>query len=347
MRQIHASGFVKSAPVNFEFIQNNDRHRQVSSSLQLPPRKQTQFVNYISGARSTGQPVRPSAKTSSSLPQRHMAVPPKQVTHASPARYTQTRQTTSVAYTATQQVPQKHLSKHAKDTQAATVSQKHSGWQSKILYGMATILFVLGVAVAFTGLRANDKVAAQVKTMQKKSTSQPGGAAAAGALPSADRPSDESIRSYTVAPDMPKYISIPKQGVYARVFPMGVNDKSQLDTPNNIHDAGWYNGSSMPGKPGAMLIDGHSGIGKTNGVFHNVARLQKGDKIVVTRGDGQELTYTIATVTVLKVDAVDMTNMVTPANGASEGINIITCTGKLIPGTTSLDQRVLVRATRN
>lgn len=229
----------------------------------------------------------------------------------------------------------------------AQTQQSQRKWHpAKMLYGMAVILFVLGLGVAFTGFRANDKVAAQVKTMQKSATSQQGGAASAGVLPSADELTSQTIQNHQVLPEQPRYISVPKLDIYARVFAMGVNSKSQLDTPNNIHDAGWYQGSSKPGTPGAMLFDGHSGIGKTNGIFHDAAKLKDNDKIVVTRGDGQEFMYRVVDVTVLNVDAVDMTSMVTPASGAQEGINIITCTGKMIPGTTSLDQRVLVRAVR-
>lgn len=221
-------------------------------------------------------------------------------------------------------------------------------WQPALFYGMAGLIFVMGVVVAVGGMQANNHVAAQVKTLQKAAAGATDADVNNGTVPpSAEKPSVQAVSRYTVAPDMPRYVSIPKLGVFSRVFSMGINEKSQLEAPKNIYDAGWYNDSSRPGMPGAMLIDGHSGIGKTNGVFHNVGKLARGDKIVIERGDGQSFMYSIVSVEVLKVDAVDMSTMITPAEKANEGLNLITCTGKLIPGTTSLDQRVLVRAIRN
>jgi len=241
---------------------------------------------------------------------------------------------------------EKYASREPRTT--AKVKKRGSGTSIKprLFYGMAVILFGLGILVAITGLKANDKVAAQVEMLQRTATKQPGGAAPAGTLPSTDKPSGDSFHQHQVASDLPRYIMIPKLGVSSRVYTMGLNDKNELDTPNNIYDTGWFSGSSKPGTPGAMLVDGHSGIGKTNGVFHNAAKLKKGDLVVVTRGDGEKFNYQVSEVKVLKVNQVDMTSMITPADGAPEGINIITCTGKLIPGTTSLDQRVLVRAVR-
>lgn len=218
--------------------------------------------------------------------------------------------------------------------------------QPQLLYGMASVLFVLGVFVAVSGFQVNNHVAAQVETLQKSASSQ--GASANGTPPPSEKkPSAYDISNYTVAPDMPRYISIPKLGVHSRVLPMGVNENNQLEAPKNIFDAGWYDDSSKPGLPGAMLVDGHSGIGKTNGIFHDAAKLKKGDTMTVERGDGTKFVYRVTSVSVLKVDSVDMSSMVTPDENADEGLNIITCTGKQIPGTTSLDQRVLVKAVRN
>jgi len=227
-----------------------------------------------------------------------------------------------------------------------TVVKRKKKWQPALLYSMAAVIFLLGLGVAFSGFRANSLVAAQVKSLQKASG---GGAITADgtAPPSAEKPSAQAVAAYTVEPDMPRYITVPKLGVFARVLSMGVNDKSQLDAPKNIHDAGWYNDSSKPGLPGALLIDGHSGIGKTNGIFHNAGKLTQGDAITIERGDRQKFTYKVVSVRVLQADSADMSAMVPPADNANEGLNLITCTGRQIPGTTSLDQRVLIRAVRS
>ena len=224
--------------------------------------------------------------------------------------------------------------------------QRNRSRQPAILYSMAGLIFVLGLAVAFNGLQVNSHVAAQVETLQNAAAGASAESGTSRIVPSADKPSETTIARHTVAPEAPRYISIPRLNIHARVLSMGLNEKNQLDAPKNIHDAGWYEDSSSPGLPGAMLFDGHSGIGKTNGIFHYAAKLSRGDTIKVERGDGQMFTYSVTSVEVLHVDSVDMSTMITPDEKADEGLNLITCTGRQIPGTTSLDQRVLVRAVR-
>lgn len=217
--------------------------------------------------------------------------------------------------------------------------------RTALMYSMAVVLFGFGLYVGFSGLRANRQVAAQVKTIQKQQTAAQSGAGMTHGVPSTSQPSPRAVRAYTVAPQLPRHLDIPKLRVHARVLPMAVDEKNELQAPVNIYDAGWYNASAQPGQPGAMLVDGHSGIGKTRGVFHDVAKLVPGDELVVTRGDGTQFTYKVATVQTVPVGEVDMTAMMTPADPAKPGLNIITCTGRVVPGTTQLDQRVLVRAT--
>jgi len=227
---------------------------------------------------------------------------------------------------------------------------RRKSWQVVCLYTMATALFVLGLAVTLNGFQANTHVAAQVKAMQKAAATQSMAAASTqnsnDSVPSTEKPTPAAVRAYTVAPDLPRYLSIPKLNVHARVKALSVDSDNQLSVPTNIHDVGWYESSARPGQAGAMLIDGHSGIGSTKGVFHDAAKLTAGDTIEVERGDGAKLSYTIAEVRVVAHDGVDMATMLTPANGAGEGLNFITCTGKVVPGTTTLNQRVLVRAIR-
>ena len=76
--------------------------------------------------------------------------------------------------------------------------------------------------------------------------------------PSSNKPTTKAIASYTVAPDLPKYISIPSISVTnARVIRLGYLANGQITTPDNIYDTGWYENSSKPGQKGAMFIFGH------------------------------------------------------------------------------------------
>lgn len=224
-----------------------------------------------------------------------------------------------------------------------TSRRRRPSARTAALYTAATLVFAFGIYVGVTGMLANKQVDAQVKTLQKTVSGTAGGGNTAGA-PSSEKPSSSSIANYVVAPGNPRYIDIPKLGVHARVLSMGVDKDNVLESPRGIYDAGWYNASAKPGEQGAMLVDGHSGIGKTHGIFHFLSKLTGGDSITITRGDGQKYTYVVVKTAVLNTGDVDMASMMVSQDPTKPGLNLITCTGDWIPGTTSLKQRALVYA---
>ncbi len=148
---------------------------------------------------------------------------------------------------------------------------------------------------------------------------------------------------YTVAPDQPKFISIQKLGIHAPVVNVGLTAGGAVDTPKNIWNAAWYNGSAKPGNPGAVLIDGHSSATR-GALFGNLDRLVAGDQIQVERGDGTVITYSVAYSTIVNRNNVDMASMLKPYDGSDKGLNIITCTGKWIDSEKTLENRVLIYA---
>ena len=147
-----------------------------------------------------------------------------------------------------------------------------------------------------------------------------------------------------VSPLNPRYIEIPAFKTKARVLSMTVDKSNELQAPYGIYDAGWYSSSSRPGENGAMLIDGHSGVGKTNGISHNISKLPIGAEIRVIRGDGKVFTYAIVKKEIVDAKKVDMGKLLVSQDTAKPGLNLITCTGSEEPGTFTLKQRALVYA---
>ncbi|MCL2037960.1 class F sortase [Candidatus Saccharibacteria bacterium] len=173
------------------------------------------------------------------------------------------------------------------------------------------------------------------------------------------------------APDDPRFLTIEAIGInQACVVPIGVlspdeNGSQQLDAPKNYHDVGWYNCQinpvasnrcSQPTRPGdgdtaiAAVLDGHSCTGN-NCIFDNVTKLKNGDQIVVERGDGKKIEYTVKEVSVVKLADVDMAKMMRPIVSGVEGLNLITCAGNWTArdsqGVVTMDKRVMVFAARN
>ena len=146
-----------------------------------------------------------------------------------------------------------------------------------------------------------------------------------------EKPSDDEVKEYVVAPDRPRYLIVEKLGVKrARILPMGVNTSGELDTPRNIFDVGWYEGSGKPGLGGTMMIDGHNGGPHVHGVFKDLPKLANGDIIKIERGDGEVFEYEVVENKAIALDesnAYMSTAAKTPVEGR-ESVTLISCTGE-------------------
>ena len=162
--------------------------------------------------------------------------------------------------------------------------------------------------------------------------------------PVSDKPKPEEIAEYTVAPDLPKFISIPKLDITnARVFSLGLKN-GEIATPSNIHDAGWYKNSAKPGESGAMFMYGHRSSWESEGLFRNLSKLKSGDTFTITKGDNEVLTYKVVTSKTYKKDDVDMNEVLAPINESKSGLNLMTCVGEVIEGTNDFTERLIVFA---
>lgn len=146
-----------------------------------------------------------------------------------------------------------------------------------------------------------------------------------------EKPTEDEIREYTVPADHPKYLTIEKLGIRnARIISVGVNQKNQLGTPNNIFDVGWYDGSAKPGMEGTVLIDGHNGGPHVHGVFKDLPNLASGDIIKIERGDGLVYNYRVVenkAVALSEADKYMVTAMKSPEKG-KQSLTLISCTGE-------------------
>lgn len=205
---------------------------------------------------------------------------------------------------------------------------------------LACAVFAIGVFVALQGERVNQQVEAQISNIQENGGDLDGD----GDSDVPDETPVGNIQNYTVGPDQPRFIRIAKLGVEARILKLGITNNNELDAPNNIYDAGWYDGSSKPGEHGAMLIDGHVHGPTTPGVFYGLKDLVPGDHVEVERGDGKKFTYKVVETKVYDADKVDMNAALISAKAGVPGLNLITCTGNVNFANSSYDQRMIVFA---
>lgn len=215
------------------------------------------------------------------------------------------------------------------------------------LAGLAGIVLVVGLIVSWQTVRTNRAATSAVKLLTNPSQGLSAAATnstTSSNVPSSTKPSQRAIDGYVVAADLARYIKIPKLGVYARVMQVGVGDDGYVASPKNIYDAAWYTGSAKPGQSGATLIDGHVSSWDSHGVFYDLKTLAPGDAIQIVRGDGSTLDYVVVTSRVYADDNVDMAAALTPITTGKSGLSLVTCAGKVKPGTSDFSQRLIVFA---
>lgn len=212
------------------------------------------------------------------------------------------------------------------------------------LASAAAFMVVIGGFLSYQGYRGNQQVAVQAKAL----------AESAGMSSEDDKPANNgnydetpppvNLTTYTVASDMPRFASIPELGVFARVKRAGTLNDNSIEAPKNVFDIGWYDGSSKPGEPGLVFLDGHVSGPTKGGVFANLKRINIGSKIIIERGDGKKITYRVEAKELFDADKVDMVKALRPYDNTRQGLNIMTCNGKFDVKTQTFDKRIVVYA---
>ncbi len=163
--------------------------------------------------------------------------------------------------------------------------------------------------------------------------------------PSSKKPSPASIASYSVPPNNPKYIEIPAINIAnTDVLNLGLMKDGTIATPDNIYETGWYNRSSLPGQLGAMFIYGHVSSWTADGIFYNLKKLVAGDSITITTGNNKTFIYKVVASRVYPYNNVPMNQVLSPLNPKIPALNLMTCTGQVIKGTSEFNERLVVYA---
>jgi len=90
-----------------------------------------------------------------------------------------------------------------------------------------------------------------------------------------------------VDPVLPVRLIIPRIDVSADIKYVGVTTEGAMDMPNNLADVGWFKLGPRPGEKGSAVISGHvDGKDSEMGVFADLYRLKKGDKLYIENGKG-------------------------------------------------------------
>ncbi|MFG3211270.1 class F sortase [Streptomyces tendae] len=125
----------------------------------------------------------------------------------------------------------------------------------------------------------------------------------ATAAPPAHAPA-KSVRP--LARSVPVGLRIPAIGVDTPVMGLGLAADGTVQVPPVTDDdrAGWYRLSPTPGQVGPSVLLGHVTVGRYgDGVFRNLARLHRGERIEARLENGTAAEFTVTAVrTVAKAD---------------------------------------------
>jgi sortase A len=97
-----------------------------------------------------------------------------------------------------------------------------------------------------------------------------------------------------VSPKLPVLLIIPAIKVNAKIQYVGVTPKGAMAVPSNTVDVGWFKLGPRPGEKGSAVIAGHfDGENGEAGVFINLYKLKKGDKLYIEDSKGTSIAFVV------------------------------------------------------
>lgn len=97
-----------------------------------------------------------------------------------------------------------------------------------------------------------------------------------------------------VTSGVPMRLTIPAINVNAAVQRVGVTQSGEMEIPSNTVDVGWFYPGPRPGEKGSAVIAGHfNGENGDAGVFVDLYKLKKGDKLYIEDDTGATTSFVV------------------------------------------------------
>ncbi len=137
----------------------------------------------------------------------------------------------------------------------------------------------------------------------------------------------------------PIRLKIPKINLVATIEYVGLTASEEMDIPKSTINVGWFALGPRPGEKGSAVIDGHfNGENGKPGVFANLYKLEKGDKLYIEDSKGQETTFSVSASRTYDPGYADD---VFTLNDTAH-LNLITCDGVWNESKKSYSKRLVV-----
>ena len=140
----------------------------------------------------------------------------------------------------------------------------------------------------------------------------------------------------------PVQVTIPAIDLDTDLVGIGVDAAGALVPPADYGQAGWFSAGPAPGDVGPAVLAGHVDDKSGPAVFFRLEELVPGDQVVVTRSDGQQVTFGVTQVAAYPKTAFPTTEVYGPTTGAE--LRLITCGGTFDRSRRSYTDNVVVYA---
>jgi len=153
--------------------------------------------------------------------------------------------------------------------------------------------------------------------------------------------SKQTQEAVKTAPGSPIRLIIPKINVDTLIEDMGVTATGTMEVPDNAINVGWFKLGPQPGQRGSAIIAGHfDGKNGEKGVFTDLDKLKKGDKITIKDSNGASVVFIVREIRIY--DPGYANNVFSASESAH--LNLITCDGIWNGTKKSYDKRLVVFA---
>lgn len=148
------------------------------------------------------------------------------------------------------------------------------------------------------------------------------------------------VQSQKIARILPVRLKIPNLNIDAAVEQVSLTSGGVMDVPANIMNVGWYNLGPSPGERGNAVIAGHFNSEDGGaGVFNNLAKLKKGDKISVLDNIGITTDFIVRESRTYEPGYAEE---VFSTNDSGVYLNLVTCDGVWNKDKNSYSKRLVV-----
>lgn len=212
---------------------------------------------------------------------------------------------------------------------------------ARSFYALGAMSFVMAVYFGFQTLTKKDTP----KSVLGSQTNIQNDTNRVSEIPSEQVPSQQDISTYLVASEYPRYMRIPSLKINTRIRRLGLDRKGAVGTPNNIHDAGWYDSSAKPGdKDGSSIIVGHIAGPTMHGLFWDLPLISQGTIIEIEKGNGFVIRYKVSKIEKIPNDSFDISKYLVQEAPGKNDLKLITATNKFNTVSGDYTQRVVVFA---